>query len=86
MDSVGIRRTSVGSFFARPETGQATDAAWKADKEILENEHERLRQAVRKTVGRRGAEKAARLIYGAAFHDIYHAGQIRLLRRLQGAD
>jgi len=74
------------NFFARPETGQATDAAWKADKEILENEHERLRQAVRKTVGRRGAEKAARLIYGAAFHDIYHAGQIRLLRRLQGAD
>jgi len=26
------------------------------------------------------------LIYGVAFHDIYHAGQIRLLRRLQGAD
>jgi hypothetical protein len=24
-----------------------------------------------------------RLIIGAAFHDIYHAGQIRLLRRLQ---
>jgi len=29
-------------------------------------------------------KKAARLIYGVAFHDIYHAGQIRLLRRLMG--
>jgi hypothetical protein len=22
-------------------------------------------------------------LYGVAFHDVYHAGQIRLLRRLQ---
>ena len=27
-------------------------------------------------------KKTARLIYGVAFHDVYHAGQIRLLRRL----
>jgi len=24
-----------------------------------------------------------RHVYGVAFHDVYHAGQIRLLRRLQ---
>jgi hypothetical protein len=24
-----------------------------------------------------------RMIFGVAYHDIYHAGQIRLLRRLQ---
>jgi hypothetical protein len=29
----------------------------------------------------RGA-KLVRQLYGVAFHDIYHAGQIRLLRRL----
>jgi hypothetical protein len=74
------------NFFTRPEKGRATEPAWKADKEILESEHERLRETVRKTLKRGGGEKAARLIYGVAFHDIYHAGQIRLLRRLQGAD
>jgi hypothetical protein len=74
------------NFFARPEKGKATEAAWKADRDILESEHERLRDAVEKALHARGAEKVARLIYGVAFHDIYHAGQIRLLRRLQGAD
>jgi hypothetical protein len=28
------------------------------------------------------AAKSMRMLYGVAFHDIYHAGQIRLLRRL----
>jgi len=74
------------NFFARPETGRATDAAWKADKGILENEHERLREAVRKTLKRGAVKKVGRLIFGVAFHDIYHAGQIRMLRRLQAAD
>ena len=74
------------NFFARPEKGKATEAAWKADKDILESEHERLREAVKRTLGKSTSEKTARLIYGVAFHDIYHAGQIRLLRRLQGAD
>ncbi len=74
------------NFFVRPEKGRATDATWKADKDILENEHEQLREAVRKTLKRGPVKKVARLIYGVAFHDIYHAGQIRMLRRLQGAD
>jgi hypothetical protein len=25
------------------------------------------------------------MLYGVAFHDVYHAGQIRLLRRLMNA-
>jgi len=74
------------NFFSRPEKGRVTEAAWKADKGILENEHERLREAVKKAVKKGREQKVARLIYGVAFHDIYHAGQIRLLRRLQGAD
>ena len=72
------------NFFARPEKGKATEVAWKTDREILEGEHERLREAVKKTLKSSNAEKVARLIYGVAFHDIYHAGQIRLLRRLMG--
>lgn len=85
---VGKRGSFVlkgSNFFARPERGKATEAAWKADKDILESEHERLREAVKKALSGSSAEKVARLIYGVAFHDIYHAGQIRLLRRLQGA-
>lgn len=74
------------NFFSRPEKGKATETAWKSDREILESEHEQLREAVRKALRGSSAEKTARLIYGVAFHDIYHAGQIRLLRRLQGAD
>jgi|SRR5215467_2915387 len=74
------------NFFARPEKGQLTETAWRADKEILETEHERLREAVKKALKQEASAKIARLIYGVAFHDIYHAGQIRLLRRLQGAD
>lgn len=74
------------NFFGRPEKGQSTEAEWRADKEILETEHERLRDAVKKTLKRGANAKIARLIYGVAFHDIYHAGQIRLLRRLQEAD
>jgi len=70
------------NFFPRPEKGQETEAAWKADKEILENEHERLREAVKNGVNRSRENKVARLIYGVAFHDIYHAAQVRLLRRL----
>ena len=70
------------NFFVRPEKGRITEAAWRADKEILETEHERLREAVKKALKRGANEKLARLIYGVAFHDIYHAGQIRLLRTL----
>ena len=29
--------------------------------------------------------KQATLIYGVAAHDVYHAGQIQLLKRLRGA-
>lgn len=74
------------NFFARPEKGKTTEAAWKADKGILENEHVSLREAVKKALARGASARVARLIYGVAFHDIYHAGQIRLLRRLQGTN
>ena len=29
------------------------------------------------------AQKKLGMLYGVALHDVYHAGQIRLLRRLQ---
>jgi DinB superfamily len=71
------------NFLARPEKGNATEAAWRSDRAILENEHRAMVQVIRKVLKSKNAEKHLRTCYGVAFHDIYHAGQIRLLRRLQ---
>jgi hypothetical protein len=71
------------NFFARPLTGSATEAAWRADRAILEGEHRALVQTVHKALKSPLAKKQLRMLYGVAFHDVYHAGQIRLLRRLQ---
>jgi len=70
------------NFFERPESGKLHEAAWKADKELLDREHQFLMTAV-KTISGSPREKVFKLLYGVAFHDVYHAGQIRLLRRLQ---
>jgi len=71
------------NFFPRPEKGRATEAAWRTDRAILDNEHRALVQTVRKVLQLPRAKKHLRMLYGIAFHDVYHAGQIRLLRRLQ---
>ena len=70
------------NFFARPESGQLNEAAWKADRDLLEGEHQALRTAVAKALESPQTAAWLKPIYGVAFHDIYHAGQIRLLRRL----
>lgn len=70
------------NFFPRPEKGNLSEAAWRKDKEILENEHRLLRKAVANALKKPQNRKTLHLIHGVAFHDIYHAGQIRLLRRL----
>ena len=70
------------NFFRRPEAGKLNEAAWSADKKLLEREHRALRGAVAKVLLSGRGRKLVRQIYGVAFHDIYHAGQIRLLRRM----
>ena len=71
------------NFFPRPERGRCTEAAWRADRELLEKEHRALRAVVVRALRTARASRFTRQILGIAFHDIYHAGQIRLLRRLQ---
>jgi DinB superfamily len=75
-----------GNFFPRPQNGKASEADWQADRAILENEHRALVQAASKILRSPNAQKHLRGLYGVAFHDVYHAGQIRLLRRLMNAD
>jgi DinB superfamily len=72
------------NFFPRPEKGKIDEAAWSADKKLLEREHRALRTAAEKALRAPHDAKFLRQLYGAAFHDVYHAGQIRILRRLMG--
>ena len=75
------------NFFARP--AEATDAAWRADLRLLDAVHRDLRAAVAATPARAldsrlPGSRVTRLhlITGVAAHDLYHAGQIQLLKKL----
>jgi DinB superfamily len=71
------------NFFPRPERGKTGEAFWKADQALLDREHRLLCKGVEKVLRSKRGAKWLRQLYGVAFHDVYHAGQIRLLRRLQ---
>ena len=67
----------------------SSEKAWRADLALLHEMHGSLRAAAatlapgslyRKDTG--GADSAFSLVAGAAAHDLYHAGQIQLLKRL----
>ena len=65
------------------------EKAWHADVSLLAEEHRRLKAAVEafqpEDLDRpaKGSKTTARrLIVGIAFHDVYHAGQIQLVKRL----
>jgi hypothetical protein len=65
-------------------------AAWKRDVALLAREHALLRRAIARLdprrLSRRGWHskwRAAPEISGIASHDLYHAGQIQLLKRLR---
>jgi hypothetical protein len=72
---------------AIPESANAT--SWKRDVVLLEVEHRKLCDAVRTLdpgeLGRlspRGVWTLAEEIHGLAAHDLYHTGQIQLIKRL----
>jgi hypothetical protein len=88
----GAKRGSfaeVGSnWFTRPEDTSLD--AWKADVEMLGEMHRTLRIAVaaldvrmlERPLTRASRTTTQALVTGIAAHDIYHAGQIQLLKRL----
>ena len=76
------------NWFKRPV--ELTERAWRSDVDLLEEMHQSLRAAVaeltaadlkRNPSGSKWTNLQA--ISGIASHDIYHAGQIQLLKRLQ---
>jgi hypothetical protein len=75
------------NWFLRPV--DRSEKAWRADIAMLEREHQRLVAAVSRiepeSLDRpaRGSKTSVRrLIAGIAFHDVYHAGQIQLIKKL----
>ena len=75
------------NWFASP--APPTEAAWRKDVALLVHYHGLLRAAVAgladADLDRRaacGRETVGRLVRGIAAHDLYHAGQIQLLKRL----
>ena len=80
-----------GSFPRKPSNfpglPQPADAkAWTTDLALLDRMHRDLVQATTRYLdGATRDPKIIRLIEGVACHDVYHAGQIRLLIRLSGA-
>ena len=74
------------NFFPVPRP--ASDGAWRTDCALLGAEHARLRALVASPDWPRPTSRGEKyrfdLVLGVASHHIYHAGQIRLLRRLQG--
>jgi hypothetical protein len=70
------------NFFERP-AARFGEADWKHDIGVLATEHQALRRVVADLSPQlRQDSKTLHLIRGIAAHDLYHAGQIRLLRRL----
>jgi hypothetical protein len=85
-----IRFPLPGSnWFPRP-SGTPDERVWKADLAVLADTHRRLRAAVAELadgdldkVPEGSKTKIVDLVLGVAYHDIYHAGQIQLLKRLR---
>jgi len=86
-----LNKVAAATRFPRPGSdwppapAEPDEAAWRADVELLAELHRRLREAVAgMSDGRLREGQTLWLIHGAAAHDLYHAGQIRLLRRMTG--
>jgi uncharacterized damage-inducible protein DinB len=76
------------NWFERPT--DISTKAWQADLRVLADAHHTLRAAVTsleprtldRPMGRNSRTTRRALVTGVAAHDVYHAGQIQLLKRL----
>lgn len=85
---------AIGSFDRRPSNWPAipeppNQRAWKRDVAFLEDEHRKLRAVVAglrpaqlSLQSPRGVWTNMQEIHGVAAHDLYHTGQIQLIKRL----
>ena len=91
---LGERRGSFplkgSDWFVRPDGAEAGDEQWREDTELLVAMHRSMRDAVASLDPRAldaptssGKTTTVDLLTGIAAHDLYHAGQIQLLKRLR---
>jgi len=80
------------NWFARPTDPASPEAEWKKDLALLSSTHRSLREAIANLnpedldVTPEGSKVSnLALLTGIASHDLYHAGQIQLLKRLQSS-
>lgn len=60
------------------------EEAWRELVALLEGEHRALRESIAAlTPAALRDPKTLRLVYGVTAHDLYHTGQIQLVKRLQ---
>ncbi|MEK6280219.1 MAG: DinB family protein [Acidobacteriota bacterium] len=92
-----LRSEAKGSFplkgsnwIERPVGGDSTEAAWKADVRLLIDTHKTLREVVASLSQVELYQTPAdskvsnfEMVVGIAAHDLYHAGQIQLIKRLR---
>jgi len=91
-ESRGSFPVKGSNWFRRPDPAvheNDWEQAWKADLALLDETHRTLRAAVAgldpRLLGKvtHGAKfETGRVIYSIALHDVYHAGQIALLKKL----
>lgn len=81
-----------GSNFFTRSSVRPEAALWRSDLALLADQHRLLCAAVARFPARRlagfppGSKMTCRaMIFGVAAHDIYHAGQIQLLKRFRAA-
>jgi hypothetical protein len=81
-DKRGSFALKGSNWFMRPAEGNGSDKAWREDLALLDQEHQKLLDAVADMSAGTTRRIPSHFIFGVALHDVYHAGQIRLLRRL----
>lgn len=77
------------NWIIRPGNAGSSGLSWKADRALLGETHQKLREAVALLASTNldtvpeGSKVSNRiLLTGIASHDLYHAGQIQLLKKL----
>jgi len=79
-----------GNWFRRPGPGEAgDDRAWRRDVQLLVAEHRKFLEVVRamppsalRRPSRAHRQTPLEIVRGIAAHDLYHAGQIQMLRAI----
>lgn len=68
-----------------PAPARPDEAAWRALIQLLDQQHRLLRAAVESLPDADLRDpKKLRLVYGVAAHDVYHTGQIQIVKKLVG--